>query len=107
MGLQIDRLQALREQRGLSQRELARLCGLSATQIHKYESGQNDPTSNNLVIIAERLHVSSDFLLGMTNDPHGHAGDGTLTDDERVMLQIYRRDGWPGVIRLGAERLTK
>lgn len=107
MGLQIDRLRTCREQRGLSQRELARLCGFSATRIYGYESGQNDPTSNALALMAQQLEVSSDFLLGMTDDPHGHAGDGTITDDERAMLDIFRRDGWTGVIHLGAERLSK
>jgi len=106
MGLQVQRLRILREQRGLSQRELARLCGLSATQIHKYENNQSDPTSSNLANIAEVLVVSSDYLLGKTDEPRGHFGDGQLDEDERTMLNTYRREGWQGVARLSVEHLS-
>jgi transcriptional regulator with XRE-family HTH domain len=107
MGLRIERLRILREQKGLSQRELARLCGLSATQIYKYENNQSDPTSTSLTMMADQLDVSTDYLLGRTDDPRGHMGDGQVSDEERTMIEIFRREGWPGVIRLGGERLSR
>ncbi len=104
MALRPDRLQALREQRGLSQRELARLCGLSFTQIHKYENNQTDPTSVSLTLMAEHLGVSTDYLLGLTDDPRGHVGDDTLDKDEQSLLNTYRREGWPGVASLSVDK---
>ncbi len=107
MILRIDRLRTIREQRGLSQRELARLCGIGETQINKYETGLSDPNVESLKLMAKELYVSTDYLLGITDDPRGHFGDGQLDEDERIIVNTYRRDGWPGVIHLGAERLSK
>lgn len=58
-------------------------------------------------MIAYYLDVSTDYLLGLTDDPRKRYGDTDITDDERTMLEPYRREGWPGVIGLGAERITK
>lgn len=55
----------------------------------------------------EQLGVSTDYLLGATDDPRRHFGDGQLNEDERSMLDTFHREGWPGVIRLGVERITK
>lgn len=107
IALKIERLREYREKKGWSQRELARLCGLGETQIHKYEMGQSDPLSTTLKLIADQLHVSVDFLLGGTDDPLGHLGDSALSQEEKLMLETFRLSGWPGVIRLGGERLSK
>ena len=106
MGLNPVRLQSLRNQRGLSQRELARLSGLGETQIHKYENGQSDPSSTNLSLIADQLNVSSDYLLGRTDVPNGYAGDGTLSDEERTIIETFRRERWSGIARLSVEKLS-
>jgi hypothetical protein len=75
--------------------------------IQKYETGVNDPTSYTLKLIAEQLEVSVDYLLGMTDDPRIQVREPSLDDAERAMLEIYRREGWSGIIRLAAERLSK
>jgi len=106
MILRVDRLRTIREQRGLSQRELARLCGLGETQINKYESGLSDPNVESLKLMAEKLGVSTDYLLSITDEPRGHLGDGQLDESERVMLNTYRREGWQGVARLSVEHLS-
>ncbi len=106
-GLQIDRLRTFREQKGWSQRELARRSGLGLSQIHNYEAGKSDPSSSNLKSMADSLDVSTDFLLGRTDDPRGHMGDGVLTSDENLVLNTFRHDGWTGIARLGVERIAK
>lgn len=105
--LRTDRLKQCREARGLSQREFARLTGLGESQVRKYEAGQNDPSGRNLKLIAEQLRVSIDYLLGVTDDPHVQIDSGNLSEDERAMLETFRRDGWLGVVRLGVEHLGK
>jgi len=107
MALRTDRLRALREQHGWSQRELARLSGLGETQISKYEAGQSDPLATNVKLIAEQLGVSVDYLLGVSDDPRGQFGQGELSSEERELLEVFRRDRWPGVMRLMADRLSK
>ena len=107
IGLRVDRLRERRGQMGLSQRELARRCGFSDALIRRYEIGASDPTGYSLKVLAGQLDVSADYLLGMTDDPRGHVGYNQIKDDERIVLDTYRRDGWPGVFRLGAERISK
>jgi transcriptional regulator with XRE-family HTH domain len=106
IGLRLDRLRSIRESRGLTQRELARLCELSSSMIQKYETGINDPTSYILKIIAEHLEVSADYLLGMTDDPHIQVREPSLDDNERAILEIYRHKGWMGVARLSVEKMS-
>ncbi|MHB8627523.1 MAG: helix-turn-helix domain-containing protein [Aggregatilineales bacterium] len=101
------RLRQIRETKGYSQRELGRLCNLGANQINRYENGTSDPTIHTLKAIADQLEVSTDFLLGLTDDPHVQVREPALNADERTMLEVYRREGWTGVIRLGAEKLSK
>ncbi|MDI3341845.1 MAG: helix-turn-helix transcriptional regulator [Sphaerobacter sp.] len=63
------RLKGLREQRGMSQRELAAELGVSAGAIGNYESGQRRPDYETLRRIAELFRTSVDYLLGSTDDP--------------------------------------
>ncbi len=102
-----QRLRSTREQLNLSQHELSRLCGLSINQISRYELGFREPTSVNLVRIARVLNVSMDYLAGLTDDPHGLLAAQDLNMYEREVIDTLRAEGWAGVIRLGAERLSK
>ncbi len=105
--LRTDRLRTLRELRGWSQRDLSRRCGLTANIVGKYENGLVDPTATSLKSIADMLGCSLDYLVGITDDPRRQQDSGVIGHDEQQMLEIYRREGWTGVIRLGAERLAK
>jgi transcriptional regulator with XRE-family HTH domain len=107
IGLQIDRLKALRELHGLSQRELSRQCGLGLTAIGFYERGDAEPTAKHLKAIAAKLGVSADYLLGLSDDPRGQVGGNELNDDERVVLDTFRLSGWAGIARLSVDRLTR
>jgi transcriptional regulator with XRE-family HTH domain len=104
--MNIERLRQVRELRGLSKRHLARLSGVGEMQIVRYESGANDPSTENLRKLADVLRVSSDYLLGISDDPQGHFGDENLSETEMQMVNTYRRDGWAGVIKLGANFIT-
>src|SRR4051794_3517741 len=100
MLLRVERLREARERRGWSQRELGERCGLSDNQIYRYENGKSDPSASHLKIMADQLGVSTDYLLGISNNPDPQAPPGGLLDDERDLLESYRRDGWLGVLRL-------
>jgi transcriptional regulator with XRE-family HTH domain len=104
IALRTDRLKSLREQRGWSQRELSRLCGLGITTISGYERGEFDVSATHLGIIAKKLGVSTDYLLGLTDDPRGLFDSSELSDDERTIVQAFRRGSWRQVIQVAAER---
>lgn len=58
-----QRIRRLREQRQLSLRALARLCGLSTNAISLIERGENSPTVSSLHALATALGVSiTDFF---------------------------------------------
>lgn len=59
-----QRLKMLREQKKLSQDELAKLIGVDRTTINKYESGASKPTRK-LEELARVFDVSSDYILGI------------------------------------------
>jgi transcriptional regulator with XRE-family HTH domain len=69
------RLREEREGRGISQRELARRLGLSASLISQIESGQSKPSVRTLYAIVTELGVSVDHLF------QGHPHGGTETQD--------------------------
>jgi len=64
-----DRAYELRKAAGLNQRELGEVLGLSQKAISTIESGSRSTTIDKLVILAEYFHVSTDYLLGITDDP--------------------------------------
>lgn len=58
-----QRIRSLREDRRLSLRALARLCGLSTNAISLIERGENSPTVSSLHVLATALGVSiADFF---------------------------------------------
>ena len=63
------RLRALREDRDLTQTQLAKILGMSQTGYSKYETGENDVPTAILIRLARFYNTSIDFLLGETDSP--------------------------------------
>lgn len=73
--------------RNMRPAELCKATGFSSALVSQYRSGRATPKSDKLQIIAECLHVNTDFLLGMTNNI-----DGTNFypfTDESFKIPIY------------------
>ena len=64
-----ERVYLLRKQAGLSQKQLGVVLGLSNKAICTMEGGSRGTTIERLVMLAEYFHVSTDYLLGITDDP--------------------------------------
>jgi transcriptional regulator with XRE-family HTH domain len=86
-----DRLRALRERKGFTHSELAEQLNLGVRQIARYESEETDPSGEIVGRIAQVFNVSSDYLLGLTDDPSPHFRVDNLTDQERRILTALRR----------------
>lgn len=67
------RLRAAREFRGLSQGELAKRAGLQASAVSHFETGTRKPSFYNLKRLADALRVTTDYLLGRTNEREASA----------------------------------
>jgi len=105
--LRVDRLREIREQQGITQRELARICALGENMINRHENGKSDPSASHLLLIASQLGISVDYLLGLASEPRGQLGNTALNRDEQEVVDALRRNGWNGVLRLAAERITQ
>lgn len=64
-----DRLRELRNIQSVSQMQLANALGLTQNAIAMMERGYRGTTLEKLVLLAEYFHVSTDYLLGVTDDP--------------------------------------
>ena len=61
------RLKELREERNLSQKQLADLVNLSQQTIGHYEVERAEPGIKTLEMFARIFHTSTDYLLGLSN----------------------------------------
>ena len=62
------RLTALRQSMNLPQEQLAHLLGVDRSTIFSYESSMRQPSLGTLSRIADVFGVSTDYLLGRTNN---------------------------------------
>ena len=63
------RIKFLREQKELSQLELAKILNISNSTLSQYEAGNRVPGDDIKNKIADYFNVSVDYLLGRTDDP--------------------------------------
>lgn len=62
------RIRDLREDRDLSQTEIAKFLNMSQTGYSKYEVGTNDIPTKILIQLARFYNTSVDYLLGITDE---------------------------------------
>lgn len=61
------RIRELREDRDLTQKQIALMLGMSQTGYSKYETGENDIPTSVLIRLADFYQTSTDYLLGRTD----------------------------------------
>ena len=61
------RLRDVRKASGEQQKDLADFLDISTAQISDMENGKKTTTLERLVVICEHYHVSSDYLLGLSD----------------------------------------
>lgn len=62
------RIRDMREDHDMSQKEIAKILGMSQTGYSKYETGENDLPTLILIKLARFYNTSIDYLLGETNE---------------------------------------
>jgi len=62
------RIRDLREDRDLTQKQIAKILGMSQTGYSKYETGENDIPTAILIKLADFYQTSTDYLLGRTDE---------------------------------------
>lgn len=62
------RLRDLREDRDLSQQDIATYLGMKQPQYSRYERGLRDIPTDILIKLAKLYKTSTDYILGLTNN---------------------------------------
>ena len=91
-----NRLKSARELRSISQSDLGRKAGLPISSIAHFESGSRKPSFDSLRKLAIALEVTTDFLLGTTDNPSlSESGDplfrsvSQLSDKDRELAKDF------------------
>ena len=63
------RIRDLREDKDLTQTQVAKILGMSQTGYSKYETGENDLPTQILIKLSDFYDVSIDYLLDRTDNP--------------------------------------
>lgn len=70
----LTRLRDVREDKDMTQADLAKLLQTTQPQIYRYETGKRDIPLEKLVFLCRYFNVSSDYLLGLPNSlPYGYS----------------------------------
>ena len=96
-GIFPDNLKKIREDKGLSQTELAKKSGLQPSTVSHFETGRRAPSFDNLKRLADTLEVTTDFLVGREIDPTTSGptlqsifrNAQEMTDDDRQKLAEF------------------
>ena len=64
-----ERLRELRTAKGNTQKQIAELLSIAERNYRRYEAGDVDPTASNATILADYFDVSTDYLLGRSDNP--------------------------------------
>ena len=60
-----DKIKTLREQKGITQAELAKQLGITRSSVNAWEMGISVPSTQYIVELAYIFKVSTDYLLGV------------------------------------------
>jgi transcriptional regulator with XRE-family HTH domain len=101
-----DRLRIRRLELDLTQDELAAKLGFGSSQINKYENGKNDPTAEVLVRMANELRVSTDWLLGLTDEQTGSAEPKGFSPKVLKYLLAVESDDFKKVIAMALDEMN-
>lgn len=78
------RLKKIREEKKLSQAELAQKADLQTAAVSHFETGQRKPSFDNLKRLADALNVSVDYLLGREIKDSGDIAEKLFRDFEKL-----------------------
>lgn len=81
------RIRSARERAGMTRDDLAKRLNIQYSALSKYESSAREPDFETLVQIANALRVSTDYILGCTEDQMRLKRKGFDADAESLLLK--------------------
>ena len=83
-----ERLTALRNTKGITRAEAARLLNMSAMGYGRYEKGERTPSFQTVSYMAQFFHTSTDYLYGLTDDEAASSITIHASDDPALFLLV-------------------
>lgn len=89
----LKNLKLLREETGITQKQLAESIGVSQQAINKYENHNIEPDIETLIRIADIFNTSVDFLISHTDIRHKIeiTSKYELNAEEEALVETYRK----------------
>lgn len=89
----MERLKALRTEKGLSQQKVAESIGSNQQSIYRYENGFYEPDIATLKLLADFFETSIDYLVGSTDIRHRIEAvrPFDLNEEETILMNKYRQ----------------
>ena len=83
-------IKKLRENRRITQQQLAAAVGVSQQSINKYENHDVEPDLSTLIAIADYFYVTVDYLIGHVMASDKNSKMLSLSSDEIALINDYR-----------------
>lgn len=85
------RIRQLREEKGMSQRALAKAIGASPKAVNFWENGKVEPSAKFICALADAFECTCDYLLGRADDLGNVNVMRGLSDKEQLLLDIFSK----------------
>jgi transcriptional regulator with XRE-family HTH domain len=98
-----ERIRATREDKDILQQELSIATGINVSVLNRIEKGSRQVRDDEIKKIAQTLEVTTDYLLGISDNPHGSPFTGQvdgqfltfspepIKPEEMALLEAYRK----------------
>lgn len=95
-----DRLKDLRIKHNYTQQELAEFLQTSSSQVKRWENDEVIPSSDALSKMATVFGVTSDYLLGLVDEPESKLSSTDLSANELRIVELVRAGRFTDVMRI-------
>lgn len=92
-----QRIAEQRKKRKLSQTQFAEKFGIGRSTIAMWETGDRIPDTETLTKLASFFGCSTDYLLGITDDPNPQSTDAEKPIDLKEVLEKRKKAHWGGI----------
>ena len=85
------KIRELRKEKGITQEQLADIIKVKKYTIGDWERNRTEPNINTLIAMADYFEVSTDYLLGRSDETGIVRSNANLAPDEAELLDLYRQ----------------
>ena len=82
-----DKIKFLREEKGMTQADLAKQLGITRSSVNAWEMGISTPSTQYLLELSHMFKVSTDYLLGISSDACIKT-EGLSSEDIKLIYKI-------------------